>query len=202
MPRLRIVIVNYRTPQMTVDCLASLVPEVSNLSDCQVVVADNASGDGSVEVIAAAIAAHGWQSWAKVQTLEKNLGFAAGNNAVLREMLAEPAPADYFLLLNPDTIVHAGAIAALLEFLEANARVGIAGSRLEARDRTPQCSAFRFPGVLSEFEATVRLGLVSRLLRRRRTRAPRRIASLIRPTGSPRLDDGPPRRLRTGGASG
>ena len=50
---LAIIILNYRTPELTIDCLASLEREI-DLSVCAVVV-DNASGDGSAERIAAAI---------------------------------------------------------------------------------------------------------------------------------------------------
>jgi GT2 family glycosyltransferase len=54
-----------------------------------------------------------------------------------------------------------------VNFLEAHPRVGIVGSRLEDPDGTPQHSRYRFPGVVSEFEDTIRLGIVSRLLKNR-----------------------------------
>jgi GT2 family glycosyltransferase len=54
-----------------------------------------------------------------------------------------------------------------MDFLEEHPKIGIAGSRLEDPDGTPQRSAFRFPTVWSEFEWGVRLGPVSRLLQRR-----------------------------------
>jgi hypothetical protein len=69
------------------------------------------------------------------------------------------------LLLNPDTLARPGAVNSLLEFMEAHPNVGIAGSRLEEPDGTPQQSAFRFPGVLSELEAGTRIAAVSALLR-------------------------------------
>ena len=75
-------------------------------------------------------------------------------------------PPRYVLLLNPDTIVRPGAVRALVEFMEDRPDVGIAGSRLEEPDGTPQRSAFRFPSVLGELEGGLRLGLVSRLLAR------------------------------------
>ena len=73
-------------------------------------------------------------------------------------------PLDYVLLLNPDTIVRPGAISALIKFMDAHPTVGIAGSRLEHPDGSPQPSAFRFPSVASEFEEGSRLGWISRLL--------------------------------------
>jgi N-acetylglucosaminyl-diphospho-decaprenol L-rhamnosyltransferase len=169
---LRIVIVNYRTAGLVIDCLRSLVEEVRSLGDCRAVVVDNDSGDGSADRIAAAIAAEGWGTWAEMLPLGHNPGFAGGNNAALRPLFTGPNPPDYVLLLNPDTVVRPGAVRTLAEFLEKHPHVGIAGSRLEDPDGTPQRSAFRFPGVASELEDGLRLGLVSRLLRRRMVAPP------------------------------
>jgi GT2 family glycosyltransferase len=166
MKRIRIVIVNYRTAGLVIDCLRSLVEEVAALGDCRTVVVDNGSGDGSAERIGSAIASEGW-SWAEMMPLVHNPGFAGGNNAALRPILGDPCPPDYVLLLNPDTVVRPGAVRALVDFLERHPKVGIAGSRLEDPDGTPQRSAFRFPSAAGELEDGLRLGLVSRLLRRR-----------------------------------
>jgi len=53
--RLLVVIVNYRTADLTIGCLRSLEPEIRALPEAEVVVADNASGDGSAERIRRAI---------------------------------------------------------------------------------------------------------------------------------------------------
>lgn len=161
----RIVIVNFKTPGLVVECLRSLVEEVRTAGDCQVIVVENGSPDDSAERLEVAIRAKGWSSWAKLLVLDKNLGFAGGNNAALRPLLAEAKPADYFLLLNPDTVVRPGAVTTLIDFLDRQPKAGIAGSRLEDPDGTPQRSAFRFPTVPSEFEGGVRLGPISRLFR-------------------------------------
>ncbi len=97
----------------------------------------------------------------------ENDGFAAGNNAALEPALQSSPPFDYFLLLNPDTVVLPGAVAALASFLDNHPQAGFAGSRLENPDGTPQCSALRFPGIVSEFEGGLRLGICSRLLAKR-----------------------------------
>ncbi len=166
MHRLRIVIVNYRTPGLVIDCLRSLEAEVRAEGDWRVIVVENASGDGSTEQIWKAIQAEHWGDWAEVLPLDKNLGFAGGNNAALRPVLAEKPRPDYVLLLNPDTVVRPGAVRALVDFMDQNPKVGIAGSRLEDPDGTPQRSAFRFHTIASEFEGSFRLGLVSRFLHR------------------------------------
>lgn len=163
---LLVIIVNYRTADLVIDCLRSLEPELAGQPGARVVVTDNASGDGSVAQLEEAVIVNGWGGWAVIQPLDRNGGFAAGNNAAIEPALAMAEPPRYVLLLNPDTIVRPGAIGALLVFLEAHPWVGLAGSRLEDPDGTPQRSAFRFPTVLSELENGLRFGLVSRLLNR------------------------------------
>jgi GT2 family glycosyltransferase len=163
--RLLIVIVNYRTTDLTVDCLRSLAAEVGP-AGARAVVTDNLSGDDSVKRIATAIAENGWSAWASLLPLNHNGGFACGNNAGIRPAMESSDPPDYVLLLNPDTIVRPGALGGLLDFMDANPKVGITGSRLEHPDGTPQRSAFRFHSVASELESGLRLGFVSRLLSR------------------------------------
>ena len=162
----RIVIVNYRTAPLVVDCLRSLAAEVAAEPDCRVVVVDNASGDGSVQILQDAINGEGWASWAEILPLDRNLGFSGGNNAALRPLFASLRAPDYVFLLNPDTWVRPGAVRALVEFMERRPDVGIAGSRLEHPNGEVQNSAFRFHTATSEFERGLRLGLVTRLLRR------------------------------------
>lgn len=161
---LLVVIVNYRTPSLTIDSLRSLVSEVQSLPGIQVVVTDNDSGDGSVEQIGKAIETEGWGEWATLMPLERNGGFAYGNNAAIRPALQSTNPPPYVLLLNPDTIVRPGALKTLFEFMNEHPQVGIAGSRLEEPDGTPQCSAFRFHTILSELDSGLKLGVVSKLL--------------------------------------
>ena len=173
--RLIVVILNYRTPSLTIDCLRSLASEVRSLGGkplaasllgTRVVISDNASGDKSVELIGAAIETEGWGDWASLMPLEHNGGYAFGNNAVIRVALQSTNPPPYFLLLNPDTIVRPGALQVLVDFMDEHPDVGIAGSRLEDPDGTPQRSAFRFHTMLSELDFGLRLGVVSKLLSR------------------------------------
>ncbi len=162
--RLLVVILNYRTPSLTIDCLHSLVAEVRSLSGTHVVVSDNASGDGSVEQIQVALETEAWGEWASLLPLDRNGGYAFGNNAVIRVALQSTNPPPYFLLLNPDTIVRPGALKVLVDFMDKHPDVGIAGSRLEDPDGTPQRSAFRFPTVISELDFGLRMGAVTKLL--------------------------------------
>lgn len=162
--RLLIVIVNYRTPDLTVDCLRSLEPEVTTLGEgtCRVVVTDNLSGDGSADALARAVRENGWEGWCEVRPLDRNGGFAYGNNRALPPVPDLPS---YVMLLNPDTVVRAGAMKTLLDFADAHPRAGIVGSRLEDPDATPQTSAFNAPSLASEVESRASFGPVSALLR-------------------------------------
>jgi hypothetical protein len=161
-PKVLIAIVNYCTARLTIDCLTSLQTEIGAHPGSEVVVADNASPDGSGEEIARAIRNNGWSAWARVLPLAKNGGFAFGNNAVILEGRRDP-PA-YVWLLNSDTYVRPGALRALVDFLEANPAVGMAGSRLEDPDGTQQVSTFRFPSVLGEIAAAAPIGEIGQRL--------------------------------------
>lgn len=165
-PDILIAIVNYGTPDLTCQCLASLALARPTSPSFRVVVADNASPDNSLEVIGGAIAAHGWSHWASLLPLPVNGGFACGNNAILAPALADRDVPKYVLLLNSDTIVSPGALATLASYLDDHPEAGIAGSRLEFPDATPQLSAFGFPSAVSEFEGAAETAMLSRLLGR------------------------------------
>jgi len=163
---LLVVVLNYKTAALTIDCLRSLADEIDAIPGSRVVVTDNASGDGSVEKIASAISENHWHDWVELMPLEQNGGFAFGNNAAIRPVLASAVSCPYVLLLNPDTVVRPGALKSLLTFMNEHPEAGIAGSRLEDLDGSPQHSAFRFPSVISELDFGLRLGFVSKLLSR------------------------------------
>jgi N-acetylglucosaminyl-diphospho-decaprenol L-rhamnosyltransferase len=169
---LLIVILNYRTADLTIECLRSLVDQVRELPAVEVVVTDNASGDGSAEKIAALIAAENMSSWARCEPLPINGGYAYGNNAAIRSALARPNPPEFVLLLNPDTVALPHAVSELLAFMQAHPECAIAGSRLEDHEAVAYCSAFNFPTAWSELDRGLQLGLVTRLLRNRTVQRP------------------------------
>ena len=164
--KLLVVIVNYRVAHLAIDCLHSVAEEIGRVPGTHVAVCENASADDSADMIRNAIVDNGWQSWCSLTVSKTNLGFTGGNNVLLRPALQSADPPQYVLLLNPDTIVRPNAFKALVDFMDQNPAVGIAGSRLEDPDGTPQRSAFRFRSPLGEFEGNLKLGLVTRLLER------------------------------------
>ena len=157
-------IVTWRAARLTIDCLASLVPEVAANPGVRVIVVDNDSGDGTAEAVAQAITSRGWSHWAELVRSPANGGFAAGNNVALRRALQTYPEFEYLLLLNPDTLARPGAIKALVDFMTGSPYAGVAGGRCEDPDGTPQECCFRFPGILSEFSDQLRLGFFDRLV--------------------------------------
>lgn len=163
--KLLVIIVNYRVADLTIDCLRSLVGEIASVPGMHVAVCENGTGDDSAERLQRAINENGWDAWCTLKAIHPNLGFTGGNNVILKSTLQSTAPPQYVLLLNADTIVRPNAFKALVDFMDQNPKVGIAGSRLENPDGTAQRSAFRFHSPLSEFERGIKLGLITSLLK-------------------------------------
>jgi len=165
-----IAIVAYKSAPMTIDCLASIEPELARLPATRVIVVDNASPDGAGDAVAQAIAARGWGQWAELFAAPSNRGFAAGNNIAIRRMLEQEQQARYLLLLNPDTLVRTGALRRLVDFVDARPEVGMAGGRSEDLDATPQICCFRFPNAVNEVLGHIGLGVLDRVFARHLTR--------------------------------
>lgn len=143
-----VVIVNYRTPEMTLDCVAALAMERDALPGLRVVVVDGGSGDGSADKLRAGLGAH---DWAHLIACDFNGGFGWANNQGMLHLLQGPTPPDFIHLLNPDTLVEAGAVGALRDDLLAHPTAAAAGSQLVEPDGAAVGSAFRFPSVAREF---------------------------------------------------
>jgi N-acetylglucosaminyl-diphospho-decaprenol L-rhamnosyltransferase len=159
-----IVIVNYRTAELVTECLSSIAKQTGELPGLRTVVVDNASGDGSVMSIKESIVRNGWQSWATLLPLHRNGGFAFGNNAGIRMALQTGTNPEYVMLLNPDTVACDRSLATLVDFLDSNPDVGIAGSLLENPDGSLESSAHNAPSPIGELESGARLGMLSRAL--------------------------------------
>ena len=152
--KLLVVIVNFRTADLTLRGLAHLLPDMQALAGVgvSVTVVDNDSGDGSYEKLCAEVEARGWGDRVQVVASGHNGGFGYGNNVAIRRALAQPDPPDYVYLHNPDAHVRPGALRTMLEFLDAHPEVGVAGTRIHDPGAGQHASAFRFPSVLSEIE--------------------------------------------------
>ena len=136
---LSVSIVSYRTPGPLRACLTALATERQSL-DLEVTVVDNASGDGSAEMVE--------REFPGVHLVRnpRNAGFAAAHNLVLRA-----AQGTYWLVLNPDAAPRPGALQTLVDFMGANPDVAVAGPKLHYPDGSVQSSRRRFPEVSTLF---------------------------------------------------
>ncbi|MCS6841690.1 MAG: glycosyltransferase family 2 protein [Roseiflexus sp.] len=134
-----VAIVSFNTRDLLAACLESL-QKCSLL--LHIVVVDNASADGSAELVRTC-----FPQVALIEA-ERNLGFAAATNLAIGALRREHPTLEYVLLLNPDTVVLEGAIETLVAFLDAHPRVGIVAPRLLNPDGTLQPAAFRFPTLM------------------------------------------------------
>lgn len=160
-----VVIVNYRTGPLVIECLETLRAERDRGSSLRAIVIDNDSRDGSADLVENAIDRNGW-GWASLLRAPTNGGFGAGCNLGISHALARDDEARAIWLLNPDTRVMPGAVDALASFMQAHPAAGIAGTALLLADGSPWPYAFRFPTVLGELERALRWGPASRLLAR------------------------------------
>ena len=122
------------------DCLRS-IDETTSGVEFEVVVVDNASDDGTADMIRAEFPD------ARLIALDRNLGFAAGVN-----LAAENAEGEHVFLLNPDTVVHEGAIANLVAFARERPEAGLYGGRtLKPDGRVDPGSCWGQPSLWSLF---------------------------------------------------
>jgi GT2 family glycosyltransferase len=155
---LAIIIVNYKTPHMVIDCIQSMdIVELQKL-DAHILVVDNHSCDQSIGTIEHLLDKR-YESFVTLVESPKNEGFSAGNNFGIHRLKAE-----YYLLLNSDTLIHPGAILQLVETLRNNPQYALASPRLEWSDGTPQESCFRFHRPVSEMIQSAATRPISKLL--------------------------------------
>lgn len=135
MPEVSIIIVNWNAKAHLHNCLKS-VYEHGDEVDYEIIVVDNASTDGSVEMVK--------KAWPNVNLIEnsENIGFARANNIGIRQ-----STGPYVCLVNPDVIVLKDCIRNLIEFMDQNPHVGMTGPRILNPDRTLQASCRRFPSI-------------------------------------------------------
>lgn len=119
LPLVYFVILNYHGADLTIDCARSAL--ATGYPNFKVLVVENGSRDDSVEVLRKAF----HNTPVELLEVEENCGYAGGNNRGIERALA--AGADYILLLNNDTIVNRGCLTPLVEAMERDVGLGIAG---------------------------------------------------------------------------
>jgi N-acetylglucosaminyl-diphospho-decaprenol L-rhamnosyltransferase len=135
---LSIIVVSFNTRELLRACLDSIHAATTGRR-CETIVVDNASSDGSAEMVA--------MSFPGVALIrnERNLGFAAANNQAMAVSRGR-----YLLLLNSDAVLLPTTLPALLTFMEQHPRCGLAGAQLLNPDGSFQASYADFPTLVGE----------------------------------------------------
>lgn len=143
-PDLSIIIVNWNTLQMTRECLQSVCdalagPDAGRIT-AQIILIDNASADGSADMVAA--------DFPGVVLIRNatNRGFAAANNQGFAL-----ATGRHILLLNSDTLVHGDALSASVAYLDRHPKVGALGIKALNADGSTQMTCHQYPSLLNQF---------------------------------------------------
>ena len=136
---LSIIIVNWNTKQLLLDCIGSILTSTERAT-FEVIVVDNGSTDGSIDAVAA--------RYPDVRIIAniRNVGFGPANNMGIKHMQGR-----YAVLLNSDTVVKGPALDRLFDFMETHPDVGICGPQLLNADGSKQTSFGAFPTLASEF---------------------------------------------------
>lgn len=138
------IVVNFRTLDLTIECLRSIAAAAAEVPSLRAVIVDNGSRDGSAERIRQQIAVAGWDSWASLEALPENLGFARGVNHAYRVS----TPAHHLLLINSDARLEPGTLRYCWDRMEAEPSIGALSCLLLNADGTMQNVARRFPSLL------------------------------------------------------
>ena len=155
MTDLSIVIVNWNVRDWLRRCLTSI--QATGGPEVEVIVVDNASSDGSADMVRAEF------PHATLIANADNRGFPAGNNQGFAA-----AHGRYVMALNPDTEVVGDALACLVSYLDGHPRLGALGPQLLNPDGTVQSSRRRFPTFATAlFESTWLQGVAPRRILRR-----------------------------------
>ena len=157
-------IVNYRTPEHCVACLASLVGEREQLPGLKVVVADGASDDNSVDLIQNWIDNEQHGEWITLLPLSMNGGFGWAHNQVILRALQADTPPDFIHLLNPDTVIELNAVSSLRRAFDGDPKLGAIGSQMINSEGGLQPAGFRLAEIRTEFARGANAGSLARLL--------------------------------------
>ena len=136
---LTISIVNYNTKNLLRGCLNSIY-KIKGKIEFEVIVVDNTSSDGSVELIE--------REFPRVKLIKnrQNLGFAKANNQAIKQSKGR-----YILLCNPDIVIKSNSLDKMIEFMETHRSVGALGCKILNPDKTIQTSNNSFPNLFTAF---------------------------------------------------
>jgi len=134
---LSIIILNYNSKDYLLPCIKGITEHTADL-DYEIIVVDNASTDSSVDYIERKLLPR--FNEVKLVKAKTNGGYAAGNNLGIKA-----ASGRYLAMMNPDIIIWGNSLKQMVDFMDANLRVGIAGPRLLSPDGSLQYACYSWP---------------------------------------------------------
>lgn len=158
--RIVAVIINYKTPDLTLAAVRSLYDQMNAKQDA-IFVVDNCSNDGSVEILREAFASEAWPGRIELLASDRNGGFSYGNNFAMCRVEAEA-----YLLLNSDAELGSGALDIMWSAFRSDADRGLVGPLMHGQDGALQHSCFVDRSPWNEFLTTAKTGLLTRLFAR------------------------------------
>jgi len=155
-------IINYKTKDLTIACITSVLKDLATSPDLRahVVVVDNASGDGSAEAIAQWLTTQPDAPVTLVQS-PRNSGFSGGHNQGISARRAA-----FYLVLNSDAVLTDGFCATMVAAARAQPKIGLFTPRIDYDTGEQQISCFRIPTPGSELIRAAATGPVTKLLKR------------------------------------
>lgn len=165
MRKIVVSIINFRTADLTKACVRSVLEDIGNL-DAEIVVVDNASGDGSAEILADWIEGLGDAPVSLVQS-ETNSGFSGGHNQGIAA-----AQAEYYLVLNSDSVLRPGFLTRMIAAGDAAPQSGLISPAILSENGDQAVGAFRFHSPASELMRAAKTGPLDKLLARKRVSIP------------------------------
>ena len=144
-----IIIVNYNLTESVKNLLFSIQQETTNIL-YKIIIVDNNSPERNIENLQSEFPD------VTFEFLNTNYGFGHANNCAIKKY-----PSDYYLLLNPDTLVIDNCIFELYKFLEGNKEFGIISPLTLNENKTIQYTHRKFPNIFEEFMGLLGLQEIS-----------------------------------------
>lgn len=143
-----IVIVNYKSKDLTLNCLKSIKEADWPGLDYEIIVVDNYSAD---------LSSRDLKPFGQVKFVMngRNMGYGAANNQGIGQ-----AQGKYIVIMNPDTVAQKDVFIKLFDFMENNLKVGVVGPKQFNPDGTVQDTCFRWPGLLTPLYRRTPLGKI------------------------------------------
>jgi GT2 family glycosyltransferase len=138
--KISIIIVSWNAKYYLDECLQSIFNGIVNSDKLEIIVVDNFSTDGSVELVT--------QKYPKVKLIanSNNLGFAKANNIGIKQ-----SKGDYLFLINSDVVVYPDCIGSMLEYMERHPEIGMLGPGIIGTDGKVQRSCMGYPTLWNTF---------------------------------------------------